>query len=144
MPSIDRSNEERIVPSASPQPVLAQLTRAAIFLVVTIRPDPDCDAVVRALCGDVAALVRAVGARDLGGQLSCVTGIASDAWDRLFGEPRPKDLHPFREIHGRHHAVATAGDILFHIRSMRMDLCFELATQVMARLDGAAALFRRP
>ncbi len=63
----------------------------------------------------------------------------SDAWDRLFGVPKPKDLHPFREIRGRHHAVATPGDILFHIRATRMDLCFELATQIMARLRGAVA-----
>jgi putative iron-dependent peroxidase len=61
----------------------------------------------------------------------------SDAWDRLFGQPRPKELHPFREIHGQHHAVATPGDVLFHIRSMRMDLCFELAAQIMAKLNGA-------
>jgi putative iron-dependent peroxidase len=63
----------------------------------------------------------------------------SDAWDRLFGAPKPKELHPFREIHGRHHAVATPGDILFHIRSTRMDLCFELATQIMSRLRGAVS-----
>jgi putative iron-dependent peroxidase len=63
----------------------------------------------------------------------------SDAWDRLFEVPRPKDLHPFREIRGRHHAVATPGDILFHIRAVRMDLCFELATQIMSRLGGAVA-----
>jgi porphyrinogen peroxidase len=61
----------------------------------------------------------------------------ADAWDRLFGTPKPKDLHPFREIRGRHHAVATPGDILFHIRAARMDLCFELATQIMSRLDRA-------
>ena len=127
------------MPSAIPQPVVAQLTRAAIFLVVTIKSEPGCDAVVRALCGDLAALVRAVGFRDLEGRLSCVVGFGSDAWDRFFGEPRPKDLHPFREIRGRHHAVATPGDILFHVRSSRMDLCFELVTQIMARLGGAVA-----
>jgi putative iron-dependent peroxidase len=127
------------LPSAISQPVVAQLTRAAIFLVVTIKSGPGCDAVVRALCGDLAALLRAVGFRDLEGRLSCVVGFGSDAWDRFFGEPRPKDLHPFREIHGRHHAVATPGDILFHVRSSRMDLCFELVTQIMARLGGAVA-----
>jgi porphyrinogen peroxidase len=127
------------VPPAVPQLVVAQLTRAAIFLVVTIKPEPGCDDVVRALCGDLAALLRAVGFRDLEGRLSCVVGFGSDAWDRLFGEPKPKDLHSFREIHGRHHAVATPGDILFHIRSSRTDLCFELATQIMARIGGAVA-----
>jgi porphyrinogen peroxidase len=125
------------VPSAIPQPVAVKLTSAAIFLVVTIKPGPEHDAVVRSLCGDLAGLLRAVGFRDLGGRLSCVMGIGSEAWDRLFGAPRPKDLHPFREIHGKHHAVATPGDLMFHIRSTRMDLCFELATQIMARLGAA-------
>jgi porphyrinogen peroxidase len=127
------------VSSTIPQPVVAQLTRAAIFLVVTIKPEPECDHVVRALCSDLAALLRAVGFRNIEGRLSCVMGFGSDAWDRLFEMPRPKELHPFREIHGRHHAVATPGDILFHIRSTRMDLCFELATQIMARLSGAVS-----
>ena len=77
------------MPSAVPQPVAAKLTRAAIFLAVTIKPDPEYDAVVRSLCADVAALVRAVGFRDLEGRLSCVMGIGSDAWDRLFGAPKP-------------------------------------------------------
>lgn len=128
-----------MVPSVIPQPVVAQLTRAAVFLVVTVNPEPEHRAAVRALCGNLAALLRAVGFRDLEGRLSCVMAFGSDAWDRLFGPPRPKDLHPFREIRGRHHAVATPGDILFHIRSTRMDLCFELATQIMSRLRGAVS-----
>jgi putative iron-dependent peroxidase len=128
------------VPSVIPQSVVAELTRAAIFLVVTVNAAPECNAAVRALCGELAALLRAVGFRDHEGRLSCVTAFGSNAWDRLFGVPKPKELHPFREIRGRHHAVATPGDILFHIRSMRMDLCFELATQIMSRLSGAVSV----
>lgn len=127
------------MPSAISQPVAAKLTKAAIFLVATINPGTESEAAVKALCGDLAALLRAVGFRDLEGRLSCVMAFGSDAWDRLFGTPRPKDLHPFREIHGVHHAVSTPGDILFHIRATRMDLCFELATQIMARLSGAVS-----
>ncbi|MEA2805016.1 MAG: porphyrinogen peroxidase [Rhodospirillaceae bacterium] len=130
---------ERRVPSTIPQPVAASLTRAAIFLVVTVNDGPDHEAAVRALCGDLAALLRAVGFRDLDGRLSCVMAFGSDAWDRLFGAPRPKELHQFREIRGQHHAVATPGDILFHIRSARMDLCFELTAQIMSRLGGAVS-----
>ena len=67
-----------------------------------------------------------------------VAAIGSDAWDRLFAGPRPRELHPFRELAGaRHTAPATAGDLLFHIRASRMDLCFEYAAQVMKRLGGA-------
>ena len=126
-------------PSVLSQPVVARLTRAAIFLVVTINPGRENDVAVRSLCAGLSGLQRAVGFRDLEGGLSCVMGIGSDAWDRLFGAPRPRELHPFREIHGSHHAVSTPGDLLFHIRATRMDLCFELAMQIMARLQGAVS-----
>src|ERR1700758_402075 len=105
------------------QAVDAQLTRAAIFLVATLNPGSENRAAVRSLCGDLAALVRAVEFRDLEAGLSCVIGFGSDAWDRLFGQPRPADLHAFREFHsGGRHAVSTPGDVLFHIRAKRMDL----------------------
>ncbi len=128
------------MPDVAPQPVVATLTRAAIFLVATVNPGTENEARVRAVCGDVASLLRAVGFRDLEGRLSCVMAFGSDAWDRLFGTPKPQGLHPFREIHGRHHAVSTPGDIFLHIRAVRMDLCFELATQIMSRLEGAVAV----
>jgi putative iron-dependent peroxidase len=122
------------------QPVAAPLARAAIFLVVTLNPGPDNRATLRSFCGDLAALLRAVGFRDIEAGLSCVLGFGSEAWDRLFGPPRPVELHPFREIRaGSRHAVSTPGDLLFHIRAKRMDLCFELATQIMARLGDAVS-----
>ncbi len=120
---------------AEPQAVVSPLSVAAIFLVAVVNPGPGCADAVRQLCGDLAGLVRAVGFRDLDGFLSCVTGFGAAAWDRLAGGPRPAGLHPFQEIHaGDRHAVGTPGDVLFHIRATRMDLCFELATQIMARL----------
>ena len=120
------------------QPVSAPLTRAAIFLVVTINNGEDDVDAVRSFCADFAGLVRAVEFRDLEAGLSCVMGIGSDAWDRLFGEPRPAELHPFREFRaGARHAIATPGDLLFHIRAKRMDLCFEIAAQIMAKLGDA-------
>jgi porphyrinogen peroxidase len=123
-----------------PQPVVAPLTRAAIFLVVTVNAGDAPRTAVRAFCDDFPGLVRAVAFRDLEGYLSCVIGFGSATWDRLFGAPRPAELHPFREIHaGSRHAVATPGDILFHVRSARMDLCFELATQLLARLGNAVS-----
>ena len=86
---------------------------------------PDNRAAVRSFCGDLPALFRAVEFRNLEAGLSCVMGIGSDAWDRVFGNPRPAELHPLREIRaGSRHAVSTPGDLLFHIRAKRMDLCF--------------------
>src|SRR5499427_935664 len=120
------------------QAVSSPLTRAAIFLVVTINPGDENRASVLSLCADLSALMRAVSFRALEDALSCIMGFGSDAWDRLFGPPRPAELHPFHEIRsGPRHAVSTPGDLIFHIRAKRMDLCFELATQIVARLEGA-------
>src|SRR6202453_1232058 len=125
---------------ATAQPVAASLTRAAIFLVVTLNPGVENRATLRSFCADLSGLLRAVEFRDLEGQLSCVMGFGSEAWDRIFGSPRPAELHPFREIRaGTRHAVSTPGDLLFHIRAKRMDLCFELAAQLMARIGKAVS-----
>jgi putative iron-dependent peroxidase len=105
-----------------------------------VNPGIDSRTAVRLLCADLAALQRAVGFRDIEGGLSCVMGFGSEVWDRLFGPPRPAELHPFREIRaGSRHAVSTPGDLLFHIRAKRMDLCFELATQIMLRLQDSVS-----
>jgi putative iron-dependent peroxidase len=123
-----------------PQAVVQNLTRSAIFLVATVNAGDTSREAVLSFCGDLPALLRAVGFRDIEGGLSCVMGVGSDAWDRLFGQPRPAELHPFREIKaGPRHAVATPGDLLFHIRARRTDLCFELATQIMGRLGHAVS-----
>jgi putative iron-dependent peroxidase len=119
--------------------VLAPLTAAAIFLVLTI--DPGGEEAVRGLLADWAGLGRAVGFRAPGPPLACVAAIGSRAWDRLFAGPRPAGLRPFRELAGpAHRAVSTPGDLLCHIRHDRMDMCFEFAAEVMSRLAGAVTV----
>jgi len=117
------------------QQVLGPPARSAIFLVVTVRPG--AEAPVRALLADVSGLTRAVGYRAPEDGVTCVAGIGAQVWDRLCGAPRPARLHPFRAVTGAvHTAPATPGDLLFHLRAARPDLCFELARRLMARLSG--------
>jgi putative iron-dependent peroxidase len=117
------------------QPVLTPLTEAAIFLVLTVEPGSEDE--IRVALSDVGGLTRAVGFRIPDGGLSCVVGVGSQLWDRLFGHPRPAGLHTFHELRGpRHKAVVTPGDLLFHIRAHRFDLCFELAGRLLDRLGG--------
>jgi putative iron-dependent peroxidase len=143
---VSEAAPQAVAAGVEPQPVTSLITRAAIFLIVAIGPRPQHADAVRGLCGDLAGLIRAVGFRDLDGHLTCVTGFGARAWDRvapgpLTGAQRPAALHPFREIRaGWRHAVSTPGDMLFHIRAARMDLCFELATQIIARLGAAATV----
>ena len=119
-----------------PQSVAAPLSAFAVFLVVTVVAGHEDRA--RAVIADIASITRAVGFRDLEGQLSCNVGIGSTAWDR-FGRPsRPRQLHPFAEVRGRAHtAVSTPGDLLFHIRAQRADLCFEFERILLDKLGSS-------
>jgi porphyrinogen peroxidase len=119
--------------------VLGPLTANAIFLVLTINPGGE--AACRDLLEGWSSLGRAVGFRAPEGPVAAIAGIGSDAWDRLFAGPRPAELHPFRPLAGAvHRAPATPGDLLFHVRHERMDVCFEFAAQAMSQLDGAATV----
>src|SRR5215470_2345896 len=137
------ASEPISAPASAPELAVSQLvssplTHSAIFLVVSIDPGEENRAKVLSFCPALSGLVRAVGFRDLEGAVTCILGVGSEAWDRLFGSPRPAELHPFREFRsGPRHAVSTPGDLIFHIRARRMDLCFELATQILSRLAGA-------
>ncbi|MDD4867930.1 MAG: Dyp-type peroxidase, partial [Mycobacterium sp.] len=94
------------MPPVQPQPILAPVTPAAIFLVVTI--DEGGEGAVHDALPDLSDLVRALGFRDPAKRLSMITSIGSCAWERLFSGPRPAELHPFVELVGpRHTAPAT-------------------------------------
>jgi putative iron-dependent peroxidase len=123
--------------ATEPQAILTPITEAAIFLTLTV--DPGAEPSVRDALSDVSGLKRSVGFRIPEGDLTCVAGVGAAVWDRLFGLPRPDGLHPFRELNGpRHSAPATPGDLFFHIRAHRLDLCFELAQLLTERLNGYA------
>jgi porphyrinogen peroxidase len=125
------------MPDAEPQSILSPLTEAAIFLTLCV--DQGGEEVVTDLLPDLGGLRRSVGFRAPSAGLSCVVGIGSGLWDRLFGAPRPAGLHPFKDLKGtRHTAPATPGDLFIHIRAERLDLCFELARLVTDRLTPAA------
>ncbi len=123
------------MPEPQPQPILSLPTEAAIFLVLTGRPGFETQ--ISEVLADVPGIKRSVGFRVPEADLSCVVGIGAVLWDRLTTRGRPAGLHPFRELAGaRHTAVATPGDLLFHLRAHRFDLCFELAQRLMERLRG--------
>ena len=135
-PSVIKSHST--MSNAVPQKVDAPLTRAATFLVLAITDHPDSVQTIRSALASVEGLSKNVSIRDLKANFSCAVGIGSDAWDTITGLPRPSELHPFREIRGDvHTAVSTPGDLLFHIRADRRDICFEFERQLMDALGDA-------
>jgi porphyrinogen peroxidase len=130
---------QAVVDQAVAQPVLTPLTASAVILVLTL--DDGGEPRVHDLFADLSGLARTVSFRSLEGGLAVVAGVGSSAWDRLFAGPRPAELHPFEDLAGDpHQAAGTPGDLLFHIRSATMDLCWEVASLVVGRLAGAATV----
>ncbi|MDZ7882012.1 MAG: Dyp-type peroxidase [Mycobacterium sp.] len=127
------------MPDPLPQQIVDPLTSAAIFLVATI--EDGGEQTVHDALPEISGMVSAIGFRDPSKKLSVVTSIGSQGWDRLFAGPRPADLHPFIPLDGpRHHAPATAGDLLWHIRAETMDVCFELAGRLMEAMADAVTV----
>lgn len=130
---------ETAAAASESQTMANPLTPAAIFLVATI--DEGGEAVTRRVLAEAAGLRRSIGLRLPGAGLELIVSIGSAAWDRMFSGPRPAQLHPFPVLRGaKHQAPSTPGDLLFHIRAMSLDACFELAHQITRRLSGAVTV----
>lgn len=123
------------------QSIDAPLSRAAVFLVVTVGNDPTALATACSVLDGLDDLVKTVGFRDLSGRLSCVVSLGRGLWDRLGLDRRPKELKTFAPIEGPvHTAPSTPGDLLFHIRSERPDLCFEFERILLDSLGAAVTV----
>ena len=123
------------------QSVDAPLSMAAIFLVVTVGADKAALGEVASVLGELDDLVKNVGFRDLSGRLSCIAGIGADLWNRLSPNRRPHELKPFAPIKGSvHSAPSTPGDLLFHIRAERPDMCFELERILLNSLGDSVSV----
>lgn len=123
------------------QSIDAPLSSSAIFLVVDVASGADALAKVCDVLDGLDDLVKTVGFRDLSGRLSCIAGIGSALWDRLDAGHRPHELKPFAAITGpAHSAPSTPGDLLFHIRAERADLCFEFERLLLDGLGSAATM----
>jgi porphyrinogen peroxidase len=123
------------------QRVDAPLTQSATFLVVSVTDSPDAIKTVRSTIASIDSLAKNVAIRDLNASFACTVGIGSDIWDRVTGLPRPAELHPFPAVKGATHtAVSTPGDLLFHIRAERRDLCFEFERQLIEILGDAVSV----
>jgi putative iron-dependent peroxidase len=127
--------------SGASQQIDAALTRSTIFLVVTVADQDGAIDTVRDVVSGIDDLLKTVGFRDPHARLSCTVGIGSRIWTALSGRPHPAELHPFRQIAGQKHtAIATPGDLLFHIRADRTDLCVEFERLLLDALGPAVVL----
>jgi len=123
------------------QSIDAPLSSAAVFLVVAVADSRSALAQACSVLGGLDDLVKTVGFRDLSGRLSCVAGVGRALWERLDAARRPKELKAFDAIKGAvHEAPSTPGDLLFHIRAERPDMCFEFERLLLDSLGDAVTV----
>ena len=96
--STDESGAGRV--PIEPQRVDAPLTSSAVLLTLTLTQAVGAVDTVRGVLGDLDDIVKNVSFRDLSAALACTVGIGSDVWDAVTRAPRPRELHPFRDVRG--------------------------------------------
>ena len=114
------------------QSIIEPHSGAAIFITLGLKRTEQTEEVLRDLCDRLPSIQNSMRLRYPENPLSVVFGIGSNAWDYLFSHaPKPKELVEFQTIPGpKHDAIATPGDLLFHLKSERTDVCFEAARLV--------------
>jgi len=123
-----------------PQDVTNKPGENAIFMVFGLNSEDGASEKVKDLCSSFAAIVKSMRNRFPDAEISSVIGFGAEAWTGLFpGLPRPKELEVFKEIKGgKYTAPSTPGDLFFHIRAKRRDVCYELAAIISNHLQGVA------
>ena len=117
----------------------APLTSNAVFLIVNVTPS-GVDTVRETLTG-LADTMKAITFRFPDAGLTCTVGIGTRVWTSLVGTARPKELREFTPVAGAtHSAPATDGDLLFHIRAERADVCFFFETRLLDALGDAVTV----
>lgn len=125
----------------SPQNVLDAHGNNTIFMVWNFKDDVDVKDAFKRICALVINLNHSAGIRFQDDSESCVIGIGHDAWIRLqLPSPLPKELENFAPIAGKKHiAVATKGDLHFHLRSFNnRGICYDMAAAISNVLDPVA------
>jgi putative iron-dependent peroxidase len=111
-----------------------------IFAVWKFKEGREVKPVFEQVCALVANLNHSITIRVPGGRSSCVMGVGYEAWTLLsLPRPLPKELKNFEPITGaKHTAVATPGDLLFHLRGTDMAVCFDMLIAITELLAPVA------
>ena len=112
-----------------PQNVTDKPGENAIFMVFGLLEKEETVDTVKELCDRFPVIIRSMRNRFPEQEISGVMGFGAKAWGILFpAQAYPVELVPFEEIKGeKHTAVSTPGDLFFHIRSKKPDICYEIA-----------------
>lgn len=128
--------------TAHPQNVLDNHGSNTIFAVWNFKelPTEAISAAFQQVCALVINLNHSAKVRFPDHGASCVIGIGPLAWNLLdFPQPGPAELNDFAAIEGaKYTAVATRGDLHFHLRGLNSSICYDMALEISKILTPVA------
>lgn len=123
-----------------PQNVLDYHGNNTIFMVWNFKKNTEIKDAFQSICALVINLNNSGDTRFPDSGVSCVMGIGHDAWLQLqLPVPLPKELENFAPVAGeKHTAVASKGDLHFHLRGNNSSICYDMAAAISDILNPAA------
>ena len=122
------------------QNVLDYPNKNTIFLVWIFKEGAAVKEAFKNICNLISNLSNSANTRFPDAKASVVLGIGYQAWLQLkLPQPLPKELRDFTPITGtKHTAVATNGDLHFHIRGDNYSFCIDIASDITTALENVA------
>ena len=111
-----------------------------IFMVWNFKKGIEAKYAFERICALVINLNNSAYVRFTDDDISCVMGIGHDAWHQLqLPVPLPKELENFAPVAGKKHtAVASKGDLHFHLRGNNSSICYDMAFAISNIMEPVA------
>ena len=110
--------------------ILPETGSHGLFLVLKLNDEADL-AAIKQQCAALPHQLEQVRQHDLSARLMASIAFGLDFWLKINGSNHPAHLKHFARLDGDFQAPATGGDIFLHIHSLRQDLNFVLAQQLL-------------
>lgn len=118
--------------------IVAEANRSALFLTLNQTRNEGAKQRVKQVLANVTAIEEKYNQLEPEAELCLVAAIGSSYWSQIIDAEAPAELTAFPSFeNGENVAPNTPVDLLFHIRSERKDLNFQLARELCAELGDA-------
>ncbi|MGJ7032649.1 Dyp-type peroxidase [Niabella hirudinis] len=122
------------------QNVLDNRGTNTLFMVWNFKTGTAIKQTFQHICALVINLNHSAAIRFPNEGVGCIMGIGHDAWQQLnLSDPLPRELKNFVPVVGeKHTAVATRGDLHFHLRGNDCSICYDMAAELCKHLNPIA------
>lgn len=121
--------------------IIAEANSAALFMTFNQTRHADAAAQVKKVLSSIPTIEQRYVEQNPTADISLVVAIGSHYWSQIMGDSTPAELAPFPSLEqGEGVAPNTPVDLLFHIRSNRKDINFQVAQELTRTLGNAIEL----